>query len=261
MDILSVKEIAMLASCGAGGALVKDLVVDNCLQLPKISAGKIALGFLGSMIIGAAVGYIVDNSPITAFFAGFAGFATLEALMPKKFEKIKKTETELPVGPIPQIKKTDFRIQKPFCGDFLVTQKFGENPEWYKVSGYAGHFGIDFATPWGTPVLACDDGIVCRTGYTSGNGYFIELQHSWGKSLYLHFWKGSTVKLSLMAKRGHTIGFSGNTGSVRPAPTPSNPKAGSHLHFSIKINGVANMPYKDFIDPVPYFADKIWGVS
>lgn len=147
----------------------------------------------------------------------------------------------------------DLKIIYPFNGHFGQSQKFGDNPQIYKRWGYAGHFGIDFLTPWGTPILAVDNGKVIRSDYNKYNGNFIEIQHEWGKSLYLHFQNRPIFKVNDEVKKGQIIGHAGNTGFVIPAPTRQNPKAGTHLHFSIKINGVKNPAYKDFIDPKNYF--------
>ena len=77
-------ELFFLAIAGGLGALVKDVVKDNRLILPKYEDGSILLGFIGGVIIGAAVGYLVDQSPATAFFSGYAGYQILESLVPKK---------------------------------------------------------------------------------------------------------------------------------------------------------------------------------
>lgn len=74
-------EICLLILAGAIGAFVKDVVVDNKLTLPKYDNGSIALGFLGGVIIGASVGYLVDQNPTTAFFSGYAGSQILESLV------------------------------------------------------------------------------------------------------------------------------------------------------------------------------------
>lgn len=82
MGETSTMMIMGLVICGAAGALVRDILGDNFLTLPKITQGKLFLGFLGSMVVGAAIGYLIDHSPITAFFAGYTGksmFAKLAA--------------------------------------------------------------------------------------------------------------------------------------------------------------------------------------
>ena len=77
-------ELIMLALAGGLGALVKDVVKDNKLIMPSYKDGSILLGFVGGVIIGAAVGYLVDQNPTTAFFSGYAGTQMLHSLMPKE---------------------------------------------------------------------------------------------------------------------------------------------------------------------------------
>ena len=71
-----------LILAGSVGALAKDLVVDGSVQLPFLKDGKWYLGFLGGMIIGAFVGYIVDNSPLTAALSGYVGVSAIAQLLP-----------------------------------------------------------------------------------------------------------------------------------------------------------------------------------
>lgn len=158
-------------------------------------------------------------------------------------EKILSWMTKIPID-----------IRKPFDGDFKVTQRFGENIGIYKKWGYAGHFGIDWATPWGTPLKACDSGIVIRSGFGEGNGNFIEIKHSWGSSLVCHMANKPLAQVGVNLSKGEDIGVAGNTGYVIPLPTKENPKAGTHTHFSIKINGITNPEYKDFVDPMKYLS-------
>jgi len=150
------------------------------------------------------------------------------------------------------VKKKDFKILYPFYGNYKITQRFGENADIYKPMGYAGHFGIDFATPFGTKIYACDSGEICRSGFTSGNGNFIEIKHEWGKSLYMHFKNKPIFKVGDKVDKISILGHAGNTGFVIPTPTKSKPYAGTHLHFSIKLLGVSNPNYKNFIDPHDY---------
>jgi len=76
-------ELFLLAVAGGLGALVKDVVKDNKLMMPKYENGTIALGFVGGVVIGMAVGYLVDQNPTTAFFGGYAGTQMLESLIQK----------------------------------------------------------------------------------------------------------------------------------------------------------------------------------
>ena len=86
MEQVSLITIGSLLFAGAAGAFVKDVLSDGKIKLPTIKNGELILGFLGVIIIGAAVGYLVDHSPITAFCAGFTGFSAVTSLLPKKSE-------------------------------------------------------------------------------------------------------------------------------------------------------------------------------
>lgn len=80
-------ELFILALAGGLGAFIKDIVKDNKLILPRYDNGSITLGFIGGIIIGAAVGYLVDQNPTTAFFGGYAGSQMLTALVSKNERK------------------------------------------------------------------------------------------------------------------------------------------------------------------------------
>jgi len=79
--MLSTGDIVILFVMGALGALTKDILKDNKLELPKAKDGALYLGCLGGIIIGALVGYMVDNDPITAFLGGFGGTQIIENLV------------------------------------------------------------------------------------------------------------------------------------------------------------------------------------
>lgn len=66
---------------GGLGALMKDIVNDGKLTLPKKDNGELLLGFIGGVVVGGCVGIAVDNSPITAFLTGYAGVQTIESLL------------------------------------------------------------------------------------------------------------------------------------------------------------------------------------
>lgn len=76
--------LIILFAAGAAGALAKDIVKDNSLKLPKKINGNFSLGFIGGMITGGIVGYLVDGNPTTAFLAGYSGTAMIESLINKE---------------------------------------------------------------------------------------------------------------------------------------------------------------------------------
>jgi hypothetical protein len=79
-SLLSYESTLLLLLFGALGALTKDIVLDNTLVLPKICNGGLSLGFIGGVLSGAIVGYLVDNNVTTAFLAGYAGTSILDHL-------------------------------------------------------------------------------------------------------------------------------------------------------------------------------------
>jgi murein DD-endopeptidase MepM/ murein hydrolase activator NlpD len=139
--------------------------------------------------------------------------------------------------------KKKIEIAPPVKDSPRVSQEFGENPAVYKQFGLAGHNGIDYAVPEGTPIYACDYGVVevlnnDKTGY----GLHIRIKHDWGVSLYGHLLSALVVR-DCYITRGQVIGRSNNTGF----------STGNHLHFGIKIDGVKNPGFGDWLDPKLYF--------
>lgn len=88
-------EFLMLLMAGALGALIKEILQDNKVKLPKIISGELDLGFLGSMIIGAFAGYAIDGGFLTAAMGGFSGLAVIENLMGKKNGITKTVEEQI----------------------------------------------------------------------------------------------------------------------------------------------------------------------
>jgi hypothetical protein len=78
------ENILLLFLAGAGGALLKEILADNCLTLPSLKDGVLNLGFLGGIVIGAFAGYAIDGSYVTAAMGGFSGTAVIQALVQKK---------------------------------------------------------------------------------------------------------------------------------------------------------------------------------
>lgn len=86
------------------------------------------------------------------------------------------------------------------------------------------HTGIDIPKAKGTPVYATGNGIVTATGYDSGYGYFIEIQHiSDFRSFYGHLSRilvnvGDRVSIT---KKIACVGSTGVT-------------TGNHLHYEVR---------------------------
>lgn len=136
----------------------------------------------------------------------------------------------------------------PFIGSFPITEGFGAEQTdpslqaFYQKYGLAGHDGIDFGLPVGTPIRAVDDGNILLAG-PGDYGITIIMQHSWGKSYYGHLSK-VLIGADQHVTKGQAIAISGDTGEA----------TGPHLHFGMKPN-IPDMlnGYFGKIDPLPYF--------
>lgn len=123
-----------------------------------------------------------------------------------------------------------------------VTQRFGENVNYYKQWGYCcGHNGIDYGISNGTAILASADGEVNAVAFEDGGyGNYVKLAHDFGYTYYAHLQK-ATIEVGDKVKTGGKIALSDNTGA----------STGPHLHFGLKVPG-ADAGMRDYIDPAPY---------
>lgn len=96
------------------------------------------------------------------------------------------------------------------------------------------HNGIDYAAPSGTAIYAAEDGVVLTSGWINGYGYTITINHGGGYvTLYAHC-SSLIAKAGDKVTKGQTIARVGSTGN----------STGPHLHFEVKVNGVAQDPAK-----------------
>jgi LysM repeat protein len=99
-----------------------------------------------------------------------------------------------------------------------------------------GHTGIDYRANTGTPVVAATDGTVAiadASGWNGGYGVTVLLSHSGGKTTRYGHLSRLAVRQGERVSRGQVIGYSGNTGR----------STGPHLHFELRVNGVAVNPF------------------
>ncbi len=94
------------------------------------------------------------------------------------------------------------------------------------------HSGIDYAAPYGTSILAAEDGVVLTAGWNGGYGYCVTVNHGGGYvTLYGHC-SSLSVSAGQSVKRGQAIAKVGSTGN----------STGNHLHFEVRTGGSAVNP-------------------
>jgi murein DD-endopeptidase MepM/ murein hydrolase activator NlpD len=99
---------------------------------------------------------------------------------------------------------------------------------------WRNHTGTDYAAAAGTPVRAVGDGVVIFAGRKGGYGNVIDIRHRNGMvSRYGHMRNfASGMRAGTRVTMGTTIGYVGMTGWA----------TGPHLHFEIRVAGVAHDP-------------------
>lgn len=100
------------------------------------------------------------------------------------------------------------------------------------AGGRAMHEGLDFAAEEGTPVVAAADGVVLSASEHPEYGNLVDVDHGDGlTSRYAHLSR-IDVKPGSLIKRGERIGAVGSSGR----------STGPHLHFEVRMLGVAQNP-------------------
>ncbi|MBE6037383.1 MAG: LysM peptidoglycan-binding domain-containing protein [Clostridiales bacterium] len=106
-----------------------------------------------------------------------------------------------------------------------ITSRFGTR--WGRM-----HYGVDIANNTGTAIVASDGGKVTSAGWENSYGYVIRINHGANvTTVYAHCSK-LLVSVGEKVYQGQKIAEMGSTGN----------STGPHLHFEVRINGVAKNP-------------------
>jgi murein DD-endopeptidase MepM/ murein hydrolase activator NlpD len=118
-----------------------------------------------------------------------------------------------------------------------ITSYYG--PRVNPVSGNLQmHEGLDVGAPNGAPIHSAADGIVIFSGTKPGFGQHVQIDHGYGiETIYAHSSR-VLVKKGDKIVRGDLIAQVGSTGH----------STGPHLHYEVRVNGVAVDPYYFLLD-------------
>jgi len=124
----------------------------------------------------------------------------------------------------------------PVAGPYRISSRFGVRRHPIKHKR-AFHHGLDIAARSGTPIVSVGPGRVVFTGWRSGYGRVVEIEHGRGwTSRYAHA-KSISVKNGQLVLAGQMIGKVGRTGHA----------TGAHLHLELERAGKR-------IDPMKFWA-------
>lgn len=137
-------------------------------------------------------------------------------------------------------------LRRPVPIKFKISSPFGERELFKKVEM---HNGIDFACPQDTPIVACFDGKIERSGWQDyldrkrGFGLRVMERIKYDGDIYFLFY-GHCSELMVTegddVKEGDIIALSGNTGKT----------TGPHLHL-----GCRKMDTKEYFD-MSFYEEK-----
>jgi murein DD-endopeptidase MepM/ murein hydrolase activator NlpD len=131
-----------------------------------------------------------------------------------------------------KMKQMMLPTQAPVAGG-VVGSGFG-----WRIDPFAGssamHEGLDFPAAVGTPIYAAAGGVVVVQQAHPNYGNMVEIDH--GNDLLTRYGHASRVfvKSGDVVKRGQKIAEIGTTGR----------STGPHLHFEVRVRGVAQDPQK-----------------
>ena len=98
-------------------------------------------------------------------------------------------------------------------------------------NGYPGHKGLDIAGPYGTPVVAAEDGqVIVANNYDSWGdswGYYVLIYHNGTYTTRYAHLSSVAVSQGQYVTANTVVGYEGATGNV----------TGPHLHFEVYQNG------------------------
>ncbi len=111
-----------------------------------------------------------------------------------------------------------------------ITSRFGANE---RVRDHT-HKGIDIGAAGGTPIYAAAGGTITYSGWESGYGYLVIIDHGNGVETYYGHCSKLYVSKGQQVNAGDKIAAVGSTGN----------STGNHLHFEIRLNGAQVNPQK-----------------
>lgn len=89
------------------------------------------------------------------------------------------------------------------------------------------HAGIDIGVDYGTPIHAADSGVVVYSGWISGYGNAVIIDHGSGISTLYGHNQSLAVSEGQSVSKGSVIAYAGSTGN----------STGPHCHFEVDVNG------------------------
>jgi len=221
---------------------IQDNINSLAVKLGEVQAHMLRLDGLGEKLAKVA-GLKPQELPSATANSGRGGAATVGA--PLSIDDFAKQLSELS-GTV-DVKADQLTVLEALLVEGSAQRKFLptlppiENINYtsnfgYRIDPFNGHStfheGVDFAAESGTPINAAASGKVIYADVHPAYGKCVEIDH--GNGLVTRYAHGSEllVKEGDLVVRGQRISRVGSTGR----------STGPHLHFEVRLNGVAQNP-------------------
>jgi murein DD-endopeptidase MepM/ murein hydrolase activator NlpD len=139
-------------------------------------------------------------------------------------------------------------LKIPFKYDQRISSHFNPHRMNPVLHRRMPHKGVDYAAPYGTPVLATGKGVVLEAHYGGAAGNIVKIRHnSTFTTAYMHLSKfASGIHHGVHVNQGQVIGYVGATGRV----------TGTNLHYGVFKNGKAVNPLTLHLPPAKSLPQK-----
>jgi len=141
-------------------------------------------------------------------------------------------ETPVSLAEYNGIKAQQSEEYQSFLASFIVPGNGGKVISDFGPRSGRMHYGTDIKMERGDTVYAVNDGSITRSGWGSGFGNIIIIQHANNIETYYAHLSKFLIKEGEWVKKGEAIGLAGSTGRAR----------GPHLHFEMHEDGHAFDP-------------------
>ncbi len=133
-----------------------------------------------------------------------------------------------------------------------ISQRFGENPEYYRSWGLLGHNGVDFAAPKGVSPREFHNTVVQSVsrgraviGVSKGYGLYVYVYDETCDWLYAHL-SEVLIESGSWVEPGQAVGIVGYTGNTQPVGIK-----GTHLHWGKRPKPYRfDNGYRGYVDPL-----------
>ena len=202
-----------------GAARTKPIAKPSASATPKPGLVKPAVSSQASLSAPKAV--------VASIPAPVAMDTSAVGAMPTAPSDVLEGQTDFkivePINPPAQINRFE-RLLWPISG--ILTSRYGYR--WGRL-----HTGLDIAVPTGTTVYAALSGTVQFAGWNRfGYGYLVVIRGVDSRLYYYAHNSRLLVRVGQFVPQGRMISKSGSTGN----------STGPHLHFEVRIGGVARNP-------------------